>query len=97
MQNNLDVFVDRLVKEKGFNETDPDVIAQIKSDLVSRMEDRINAMIIRELGEEKLGEFQKLLETGKTEEVQEYVKKNVSEMDEKIAKELLAFRTIYLS
>lgn len=96
MQNAIDTYVDRLIQEKGFNEKDPEIIAQIKSDLMSRIEDRINAMIVRELPQEKLGEFEKVIDSGNAEELQVYVSKNISDMDEKVAKELLAFRTIYL-
>jgi hypothetical protein len=94
---NLNDYVDRLVAEKGFNEKDPEVIAQLKADLLDRVETRIDAMIADTLPAEVLPEFETVLEQGNTEDVQDFVKKHIPDIDEKVASELLTFRTIYLS
>lgn len=93
---NIEEFVNKLIEDKGFNEQDPDVIAQMKSDLLDRIENRINAMIISKLNPEKLSDFEKVLDGGSEEEIQKFVKENVSDIDERVAKELLDFKNIYL-
>jgi len=93
---NIEEFVERLIKDKKFNEQDPEIIAQIKSDLLSRVENRINAMIISKLNSEKLSDFEKVLNTGSEEEIQKFVKENIPNVEEKTAKELLDFKNIYL-
>ncbi len=93
---NLEQFVDQLVEEKGFDEKDPEVIAQIKSDLLSRVEDRINATLIREFSEEDLTAFEKILDTATPEQAIAFAKEHITDLDGKIAGELVAFRATYL-
>jgi hypothetical protein len=93
---NLEEFVSKLIEDKGFNEQDPEVIAQMKTDLLDRVENRINAMIVSKLNPEKLPDFEKILEIGSENEIQEFVKKEIPDIDEKVATELLAFKNIYL-
>ncbi len=93
---NVEEFVDKLVEDKGFNEQDPEVIEQIKNDLIDRVENRVNAMILSELKPEKITDFEKALDSGNDEEIQKFIKENIEDIDEKIARELLAFKSIYL-
>ena len=93
---NIEDFVDKLITDKGFNEQDPDVIAQMKSDLMDRVENRINAMIVSALDPEKLPDFEKILDSDSEEEIQKFVKNNIPDIDEKVATELLTFKNIYL-
>ena len=93
---NIEEYVDRLVEDRGFNEQNPEIIAQIKSDLLDRVENTINAMIVVNLNSEKLPLFEKILENGSDEEIQNFVKSNVPDIDEKVATELLNFKNIYL-
>ena len=94
---NLDEFISRLVEEKGFNTKEVEVIDQIKADLMSRVEDRINAMIISNLDVEVLPEFEAIIDAGDESKVEAFVKKNIPDIDEKLAAELLAFKSMYLS
>ena len=93
---NIEEFVDKLIEDKKFNEQDSDVIAQMKNDLLERVENRINAMIISKLDPEKLVEFEKVLDSGSEEEIQNFVKNNIPDIDERVAAELLTFKNIYL-
>lgn len=94
---NIEEFVDRLIVDRGFNEQDPEIIEQMKLDLIDRIENRINAMIVSKLDPEKLSDFEKLLDNGSEEEIQNFVKSNISDIDQKVAAELLTFKNIYLS
>lgn len=93
---NIEEFVDRLIKDKGFKEEDPEVLAQMKSDLLDRVENRINAMILSHISPDKLEDFEKVIDGGNEEEIQNFVKKDVPDIDEKVAMELLTFKNIYL-
>ncbi len=95
----LKMFVDRLVEEKKFPESlEEGVMEQIKSDLLSQAEDRINAVIINNLSPEKLEEFNKLLDEDISDEkMHEFCSSNIPDLDQKIASELIVFRQTYLS
>lgn len=95
----LKMFVDRLVEEKKFPEDlEKEVIDQIKSDLLGRVEDRVNALIISNLSEDKLGEFNDLLDKNiSDEEMQKFCAENIPNMAQLIATELIVFRQTYLS
>ncbi len=94
---NLNQYVDQLVEEKGFDEKDPEVIAQIKTDLLDRVENRVDAMIADNLPAEVLPEFSSILDTGSEADIQAFITKHIPDIEEKVASELLTFRTIYLS
>src|SRR3989338_9806876 len=93
---NIEEFVAKVVEDKGLGGEDPEILAQIKKDLMDRVENRINAMIVSELPPEKLADFEKLLDSGSGEDIQGFVKESVPDIDEKVAAELLNFKNIYL-
>ncbi len=95
----LKVFVDKLVDEKKLPEgLDGEVIDQIKADLFSQVENRINALIISNLSPEKLEEFNKLLDQDiSDEEMHKFCEENIPMLDQKIASELIVFKQTYLS
>ena len=90
-------FVDRLVKEKNFENISPSVRAQIKADLLDRVEDRINMTILENMPPEKLEQFSALLDTASPEEIQRFCVDNIADLDEVIAQELVDFRGAYLN
>lgn len=93
---NIEEFVAKLAEDKGLGGEDPEVLAQIKKDLMDRVENSINAMVVSELPPEKLVDFEKLLDSGSEGEIQGFVKECVPDIDEKVAAELLNFKNIYL-
>ncbi len=97
MTENLETFVGRLIEEKGLNNLEDQVLLQIKNDLLSRLEDRINAAILAGLPSEKLDEFQKIVDTGNKENINEFCGNNIKDFDELIAGELMSFRQTYLT
>jgi len=92
---NIEEFVSKLIEDKGFDEKDPEVIDQMKKDLLDRVENRINAMILSNINSEKLSDFEKVLDESE-EEIQNFVIKEIPDIDEKVAAELLTFKNIYL-
>lgn len=93
----ISIFVDKLVEEKNFGNLDPEVLEQIKIDLLGRIEDRINATILANIPAEKLEQFDVLLNSGNTEEIQSFCQNNIKNFDEVIAEALISFRNIYLN
>lgn len=94
---NLETFASLLIEEKGFENVDPEIEEQLKADLLKRVEDRINVAIINNLPKEKMEEFNSLLDDANQDEIQDYCNKNISGLDEIIAKELMSFRLTYLN
>ena len=98
---NLDLvmFVDRLISEKNFpSDLEKEVIVQIKTDLLNKVEDRINAIIINNLSEDKLEEFNKLLDGQiSDEEMQKFCSENIPNLHQLIATELIVIKQSYLS
>ena len=95
--NDLDNYIDKLIAEKGFDEKDEDVLDQMKADLKSRLEDRIDAMVIASLSENDLPLFEKVLDSENAEEIEKFTREHIPDISERIANELLNFRSIYLS
>ncbi len=90
-------FLERLLTEKGITQMDSEVREQIKADLRESLERRINAALVRSLPQEKLDDFDKVLEQGKQGKIQSFLKKNIANMHDVIAQELLEFRKTYLT
>jgi hypothetical protein len=99
MKNQLDLqsFIDKLVSEKReFEGLEPDVVKQIKLDLLGRLEDRINGAIVANIPEDKISQFEKLTESGTDEEVQAFCEENIPDLAQLIASELIVFKQSYL-
>lgn len=95
----LKMYVDRLVEEKKFpTDLEKEVIEQIKSDLMDQVENRINAVIISNLSEDKLEEFNKKIDDNLSgEEMQAFFSESIPDLSQLIATELIVFRQTYLS
>jgi len=94
----LQTFIDRLVSEKReYEGLAPDVINQIKLDLLSRLEDRINAVIINNMPEDQMEEFADLTENGTDEEIQSFTDRAIPDLAQLIASELIVFKQTYLA
>jgi hypothetical protein len=88
----IEDFVAKLLEEKGFDKQESEVVTEMKKDLEKRVEERIHAIIIANLSEEKLEEFTKLLEqNAPDEEVQNFCATNIPGLDQLIASELIVF------
>lgn len=94
---NLEKFVDDLIEAKGFAGKDLEIVEQIKLDLLDRVEDRINAMIMEKLPPIVLEEFEKVLDNGNPAEIQEFITQYIPDIKERTAFKLMSFRNMYLS
>lgn len=97
MEATLDQYIDRLIEEKGFPDLTPEVRAQIKSDLTTRLNDTINAKVIAALSDEDLTGFEKLIDAdAPQEDVQKYIETKIPDSTSFLAGVLLEFRKNYL-
>ena len=96
MEYSIDSFVDQLLREKGVVDVSEEVMVQLKSDLIARVEDLINAEIIARLPENLLPEFEAVLDNSSDEEIQAFCSSYIENFDEVIAEVLVRFRKIYL-
>ena len=95
----LKMFVDRLVEEKKYPEDlEKEVVDQIKKDLLSRVEDTVNMVIISNLSESKLAEFNDLMDKNVSdEEMQKFCSDNIPRLSQLISTELIVFKQNYLA
>ncbi len=95
----LKMYVDRLVEEKKYPANlEKGVVDQIKKDVLSRVEDTINMVIINNLSEENLEKFNKLIDSDiSDEEMQKFCSDSIPNLTQLIASELIVFKQEYLS
>ena len=95
--SNLETFVDSLIEEKGFGDLDSLMLAEMKNDLLNRIEDRLNMIIVKNMPDIYVVEFEKLMDSeAKDEEVQKFCRENIPDLESLVAVELANFRDIYL-
>jgi hypothetical protein len=92
----LATFVDKLVAEKQITDVSEEVLAQMKEDLLSRVEDRINAELIAVLSPEQMAEFDKIMDSGDQGQMQDYLKQAIPDLETVVASALIKFRATYL-
>lgn len=93
----LNGFVEQLLFERGADALPEEVQAQMKQDLMKRAEDRINAGVLAALPPEELEAFEKIVESGSSEEIEAFTRTRVPNLEEVIGKELADFKALYLS
>lgn len=96
MDEILQTFAGKLLEEKQLQDVDPEVVDQLKADLVNRLEDRLNMVILKNMPEEKISEFEVLLNNGSEVALQEFCQTNIPDLQNVLATELMAFRKTYL-
>lgn len=94
--NTIEDFIDQIIKEKGFDTKDPEVLVQLKADLMERAENRINAMIITSISEDDMDDFNTVLDTNDEEKIQTFIRTHVPDIDDRVALELAQFKMMYL-
>lgn len=92
----LEAFVDQMIVEHGFDREGPDVVAQIKADLLESLERRIDAMILESLPPEQLDRFEAVIDAGSDSTMQAFLKRHIPDLENRVASVLVSFRTNYL-
>ncbi|MBP6879518.1 MAG: hypothetical protein KBF62_00330 [Candidatus Pacebacteria bacterium] len=88
-------FINKILEEKGVLSMDKEVVDQMRSDLTDRLETRINASVLENIPKDKLEEFEALLDKDDDSEIQNFISKNVPDLDALIASTMISFRNIY--
>ncbi len=94
--DDIDLFVDSLVKEKGFGTLDSEILAQIKADLRVRVEDRVNSAVVINMPDAKRVEFDAILATGDKARIADFARTSIPELPAILTAELTAFSQKYL-
>lgn len=92
----LEGFAEKLLEERGVDGLDLETREQMKKDLTSRLEDRVNAGLIQKLAPQYLEEAERLIDEGNAEQVQKFFQGHIADIAEVIATELMMFRQEYL-
>ncbi|MFT5359811.1 MAG: hypothetical protein ACI88L_000274 [Candidatus Paceibacteria bacterium] len=94
----LETFIDKLLKEKAFENVEPEIEAQVKEDLRGRLDDVVNRAMLDELSDSKVSEFEDLLDNGANQdELQKFLSENIGNMEAVLTAALLKFRSLYIA
>ena len=94
---NLNTFVESLIDEKGLSYLDDNMLTEMKNDLLNRIEDRLNMIIIKNMPEANIAEFEKMMDDNKSdEELQKFCEEKIPDLGSLVAVDLAHFREVYL-
>ncbi len=97
-QPSIDQFVENLLVERGLTGVDEAVLAELRSDLLTRIGERLNAEMVVLLDAERVGELNDLMDAdAEVDIVREFFMSNVPNYQDVFARTLMDFRTSYLS
>jgi hypothetical protein len=94
------LFLEKLIEEKRFESLSPELKEDIIGSLSKRLEAFIITAITGTLDAEKAEKMNALFDSGKEyspEELQNFLKENVPNIEEVVAKAMLEFRSVYLN
>ena len=95
---NIDDFIESLLIEKGITDVEPDVKAELKNEMKSRLLDQIDKAAVMQLSEEKADELARLVEKPdfSNEQMAEFMQKSGVNLTEVALETMLQFRNFYL-
>lgn len=94
----LDSFLEEIINKKNLSGVNDDVRQQLTADLRASLLDQINRAIIEALPEEKLDEFNQLLDKDgiSDADVQQFISQSGVDIETVTARTMLRFRDFYL-
>lgn len=91
------VFLERVLADGGMANVEPEVREQMLKDLRSRLENKLFATLVMKLPENDLPAFNALVERkAPQEQIQEFLKTKIPNLDEVLAEAMLEFRRLYV-
>ena len=95
---NIDDFLENLLKEKGITSVDPETRGEVKNEMRQRLVDQINRAAIMQLSEEKANELTEKLNNPEftDEQMTQFVKDAGVNLTEVALDTMLKFRGFYL-
>jgi hypothetical protein len=96
--NELDDFINTMLKERQLPPMDEEVRVQIVADLKKDLLDQIDKALINALPEDKLQEFNTLLDSSdvNTETLQGFIKNSGIDVADVTVRTMVGFRALYL-
>lgn len=96
-ETELKKFVRGVIQEKNLVGVETEVIEQLISDLSERLENQINAALLQQLSDEDITEFEKILDSGDIDKIQNYFYNKNINVTEVTAQVMSRFKAAYLS
>lgn len=95
---NIDDFLESLLNDKGITDVDPEIRAELKEDMKTRLMDQINRAAIMELSEEKAAELAGLVDDPEfnDEKMAKFMQESGVNLTEVALDTMLKFRGFYL-
>ena len=94
----IDNFIDTILKEKGITGLEPDVESDLKAEMSERLLDQINKAAVMELSEEKAAELAELVDKPDftNEKMTEFMQNSGVNLTNVVADTMIKFRSFYL-
>jgi hypothetical protein len=89
-------FVDKIIEEKGLQGVDEEIRLQLRNDILRRLEDRINHLIVESLNPEQLAKFEHLIDTNQIDKLQEFLHNQGVNVHGVVARAMNDLRQSYL-
>jgi hypothetical protein len=89
-------FLDQLLLEQGFSKESPEVLQELREDLEKRMNYHLDMAVASAIPEDKIDEFNAVLESESEEKIKEFITQHVPDLQSVMTKALESFRDIYL-
>jgi hypothetical protein len=89
-------FVSKLVEQKFPNGLDDEVKQQLINDLLQRLEDQLNRLIINSLNDTQLAKMEHLIDTDQVDKMQDFLYKEGINVQSLVARVMAEFQASYL-
>ncbi len=89
-------FVEKLVDQKFPNGLDAEVREQLVTDLLQRLEDQLNRLILNSLNDAQTAQLEHLIDTNQIDKVQDFLYKEGINVQSLVARVMAEFQAIYL-
>ena len=93
----LEDFAENLLLEKNLTNIDDETLAEMRKDLVDRLEQVTNRTVVDNLPQDKLPEFEKMIDEGADHsQIQDFIAASIPNLPEKLTESYFNFRKLYL-
>jgi hypothetical protein len=93
----LEDFAENLLLEKNLTNIDDETLAEMRKDLVDRLEQVTNRTVVDNLPQDKLSEFEKMIdEESDPSQIQDFIAASIPNLPEKLTESYFNFRKLYL-
>ena len=100
-QSQFDEYLQGLIDQKFIqkgHELDPDVVDELKKDIIRQLDEFIMSRIITTLSDADVLEFEKMLQEGKSQdELQKFATEHIDDFTTFLTNVLLEFQQVYLA